>query len=89
MPATLAASLRTRSGSGRRWRFRSARAGPGRTFLDLRGVNYTAEVYLNGIHVNCPGPLTGMFLRHRLDVTDRPPWRANILAVLVTLRTPR
>jgi mannosylglycoprotein endo-beta-mannosidase len=61
----------------------------GRIFLDLRGVNYTADVYLNGSNLTAPGPLTGMFLRHRLDVTSiARPGKANILAVLVTPPDP-
>src|SRR5271170_122456 len=48
----------------------------GRVFLVFRGINYQADVYLNGSAVAdtsaaAPYPeLEGAFLRHRLDVTN-------------------
>ncbi|CAN6479065.1 unnamed protein product [Victoria cruziana] len=49
--------------------------------LNFRGVNYSAEVYLNG-HKKDLGK--GMFLRHSLDVTDIVNMQGkNMLAVLV------
>ncbi|MEU6709800.1 glycoside hydrolase family 2 protein [Streptomyces wuyuanensis] len=63
-------------------------AGAGRIFLDLRGVNYTADVYVNGLKINNQ-PLASMFLRHRLDITNVVrPGRKNVLAVLVTPPDP-
>ena len=53
-----------------------------RTFLDLRGINYTADVWVNSINVTAAAPLIGMFMRHRLDVTDLVrPGRRNVLAI--------
>lgn len=49
--------------------------------LNFRGVNYSAEVYLNGHKMILP---KGMFRRHSLDVTDiLHPDGQNLLAVLV------
>jgi mannosylglycoprotein endo-beta-mannosidase len=44
--------------------------GPGsKVFLIFRGINYSADVFLNTRQINAV-PLEGAFLRHRLDVTD-------------------
>ncbi|XP_042475909.1 mannosylglycoprotein endo-beta-mannosidase isoform X2 [Macadamia integrifolia] len=49
--------------------------------LNFRGINYSAEVYLNGHKKILP---KGMFRRHSLDVTDiLHPDGQNLLAVLV------
>lgn len=49
--------------------------------LNFRGVNYSAEVYLNGHKKDLE---KGMFLRHSLDVTDIVNLQGkNMLAVLV------
>lgn len=49
--------------------------------LNFRGINYSAEVYLNGHEKVLP---KGMFRRHSLDVTDiLHPDGQNLLAVLV------
>lgn len=49
--------------------------------LNFRGINYSAEVYLNGHQRVLP---KGMFRRHSLDVTDiLHPNGQNLLAVLV------
>ena len=49
--------------------------------LNFRGVNYSAEVYLNGHHMALP---KGMFRRHSLDVTKiLSSEGTNMLAVLV------
>ncbi|OWM85363.1 hypothetical protein CDL15_Pgr018987 [Punica granatum] len=49
--------------------------------LNFRGINYSAEVYLNGHKMVLP---KGMFRRHSLDVTDiLHPDGQNLLAVLV------
>ncbi|KAK4850793.1 hypothetical protein QYF36_009863 [Acer negundo] len=49
--------------------------------LNFRGINYSAEVYLNGHKTILP---KGMFRRHSLNVTDTlHPDGQNLLAVLV------
>ncbi|KAL8159506.1 hypothetical protein V2J09_001043 [Rumex salicifolius] len=49
--------------------------------LNLRGINYSADVYLNGHKMALP---KGMFRRHSLGVTDiLNPHGQNLLAVLV------
>ncbi|KAL8205918.1 hypothetical protein R6Q57_009469 [Mikania cordata] len=49
--------------------------------LNFRGINYSAEVYLNGHETVLP---KGMFRRHSIDVTDfLDPDGHNLLAVLV------
>lgn len=49
--------------------------------LNFRGINYSAEVYLNGHQIVLP---KGMFRRHSNDVTDiLNPAGQNMLAVLV------
>jgi len=49
--------------------------------LNFRGVNYSADVYLNGHKMVLP---KGMFRRHSLDVTDVVHSDgSNLLAVLV------
>lgn len=55
----------------------------GQAWLNLRGINYKAEVYLNG-HKITPEPLVGMFLRHKLNITGELNRRStNRLAILV------
>ena len=54
-----------------------------RHWLRFRGINYTATVWLNGIRLTSV-PLTGMFLRHEIDVTDYlKPGTKNRLVLLV------
>ena len=49
--------------------------------LNFRGINYSAEMYLNGHKEVLP---KGMFRRHNIDITDiLHPDRNNLLAVLV------
>ena len=49
--------------------------------LNFRGVNYSADVYLNGHKMALP---KGMFRRHSLDVTDiLHTDGGNLLAVIV------
>lgn len=48
--------------------------------LNFRGINYYAEVYLNGHKKDLP---RGMFRRHSLDVTDIVRNGENLLAVVV------
>ena len=52
-------------------------------WLNLRGINYAGEVYLNGNKVNAD-TLKGMFLRHKLNITDFiKKGQKNRLAILV------
>lgn len=49
--------------------------------LNFRGINYSADLYLNGHKTILP---KGMFRRHSVDVTDiLNPDGDNLLAVLV------
>jgi mannosylglycoprotein endo-beta-mannosidase len=41
-----------------------------RVFIELRGINYSADVYLDGEKLN-GAPLEGMFQRHAFEVTGR------------------
>ncbi|MFT6336494.1 MAG: mannosylglycoprotein endo-beta-mannosidase [Saprospiraceae bacterium] len=43
-----------------------------RFWLNLRGINYTADVFINGVQLNKDGQLQGMFLRHSFDITEYP-----------------
>ncbi len=70
------------------WWYRTTfTAPPGRQtyLLDLPGINYRAEVWLNGHRVADRRRIVGMYVNHELDVT---PWIAagesNTLAVRVT-----
>eukprot|EP00252_Welwitschia_mirabilis_P014173 TRINITY_DN31221_c0_g1_i1.p1 TRINITY_DN31221_c0_g1~~TRINITY_DN31221_c0_g1_i1.p1 ORF type:complete len:972 (-),score=181.04 TRINITY_DN31221_c0_g1_i1:486-3401(-) len=50
-------------------------------WLNFRGINYSADVYLNGHKTELP---KGMFRRHNLDVTEMlHSDKANLLAILV------
>ncbi|KAM3704876.1 hypothetical protein ACB094_03G040000 [Castanea mollissima] len=61
--------------------FQSKLSGNQHLDLNFRGINYSAEVYLNGHKKVMP---KGMFRRHSLDVTDiLHPDGQNLLAVLV------
>jgi len=52
-------------------------------WLNLRGINYSAEVYLNGKKVN-KDTIKGMFLRHRFNITNYiHSGEKNRLAILV------
>ncbi len=54
-----------------------------RIWLNLRGINYKAEVYLNGNKVNAT-TLEGMFRRFNLDITEHVTFNENnILAIIV------
>lgn len=53
-----------------------------RLTLTFNGINYAAQVWLNGVAI---GDIKGAFIRGRFDVTDRlVPGRPNSLAVLVS-----
>lgn len=54
-----------------------------RVWLILHGVNYRAEVWVNGRFIAGKGALVGMFQRFRLDVTEQVIAGRNGLAVLV------
>ncbi len=43
-----------------------------RFWLNLRGINYTADVFINGVQLNKEAQLQGMFLRHSFDITEHP-----------------
>ncbi len=59
-----------------------------RIWLNLRGINYEAEVYLNGKKVN-KTTLEGMFKRFNLDITDFISFDGeNILAIIVSPPNP-
>ncbi|XP_057821601.1 mannosylglycoprotein endo-beta-mannosidase isoform X1 [Cryptomeria japonica] len=62
-------------------RFQAHMSGNAHAWLNFRGINYSAEVYLNGHKNVLP---KGMFRRHTLDVTDILHSDGdNFLAVLV------
>ena len=53
-------------------------------FLHLDGVNYRADVWLNGVRIADRDAVAGTYRRFRLEVTDQiRPGRANALAVEV------
>lgn len=60
-----------------------------RVFIEFRGINYSADVYLDGQKLN-DAPLQGMFLRHGFEVTGRltPGPGPHELAVRVTPADP-
>src|ERR1051325_7695299 len=75
----------------------------GRVWLYLRGINYSADVYLNGVQLNAADniylddrqssgtELRGMFLRNAFDVTalvNKQPGAANALAILINPPNP-
>jgi exo-1,4-beta-D-glucosaminidase len=70
------------------WWYRTtfdAPAGHSTYQLDFPGINYRAEVWLNGHLVAGPQQVVGMYVDHQLDVTQWiKPGRSNVLAVKVT-----
>lgn len=61
--------------------FQCALSGNQHATLNFRGINYSAEMYLNGHKEVLP---KGMFRRHNIDITDiLHPDGNNLLAVLV------
>jgi exo-1,4-beta-D-glucosaminidase len=53
-------------------------------WLNLDGINYRAEVWVNGVQIATTNELVGMFRRFRLDITAAAkPGARNALAVLV------
>jgi hypothetical protein len=57
--------------------------------LEFRGVNYTADVFVNGAEASpASAPLTGMFLRHVVDITTMATSGTNRLAVRATPPDP-
>jgi exo-1,4-beta-D-glucosaminidase len=60
------------------------RGEPGTRYrLDFHGINYRAEVWLNGERVADAEEIVGAYRRFRLDVTDRIVAGVNVLAVEV------
>ena len=55
----------------------------GRVWLELKGINYRADVWLNGQKVADREQMVGMYLRFRLDATPQAKAGKNCLAVLV------
>jgi len=51
-----------------------------RIWLNLDGINYRAEVFVNGTEV---GKMAGAFIRGRYDITDRVIGGKNAIAVLI------
>ncbi len=50
-------------------------------FLNFDGINWKADVYLNGTNL---GPIDGAFIRGTFDATDHLQWgKPNVLAVLI------
>ena len=56
----------------------------GRVWLEFKGVNYRADVWLNGRKVSDRRQMVGMFLRFRMDVTSPARVGRNCVAVLVS-----
>lgn len=68
------------------WWYRTtftAPAGRSTYRLDFPGINYRAEVWLNGELVADSAQLVGMYVDHELDVTGHLTGGANVLAVKV------
>jgi exo-1,4-beta-D-glucosaminidase len=51
--------------------------------LDLDGVSYSADVWLNGVRIAAADRIAGAFRRFRLDVTDHLVEGTNLLAIEV------
>ncbi|HEX6715664.1 MAG TPA: hypothetical protein VF088_01055 [Pyrinomonadaceae bacterium] len=52
-------------------------------WLEFRGINYSAHVFLNGVQITST-PIQGMFLRHVLDITRVANFGSiNSLAVII------
>jgi len=70
------------------WWYRTsfeAPAGKKAYWLELPGINYRAEVWLNGKPIADSRQVVGMYVRHEFNVTDLiRPERPNILAIKVT-----
>lgn len=55
-----------------------------RIWLNFDGINYRADLWLNGIKIADSGEMAGMFLRFRYDITDLvKPGSENVLAVKI------
>lgn len=53
-------------------------------WLNLDGINYRADVWLNGRQIGSAQDLAGMFKRHRLDITNQiQPGKPNALAIRI------
>lgn len=62
----------------------------GRVWLRFRGINYSANVFVNGNLLTVNTPLVGMFKRHELDISDavQRGSKKNRVAVLVVPPSP-
>jgi hypothetical protein len=55
-----------------------------RIWLNFDGINYRADLWLNGTQIADSGEMAGMFLRFRYDITDLvKPDSENVLAVKI------
>lgn len=69
-----------------RWWYRNELTVPAgykgkRIWLNLDGINYKADIYVNGAHV---GKMAGAFMLGRFDITDKvTPGKKNCIAVLI------
>ena len=53
--------------------------------LELPGINYRAQVWINGQLVAGSDEIVGMYVSHELDITDAiTPGAANVLAIRIT-----
>lgn len=76
LPAAMRTALETGSGTG------SSAAGARHVQLALEGINYKAEIWLNGTHL---GMMKGAFRRGNFDVTGvLRPGAENVLAVKIS-----
>jgi exo-1,4-beta-D-glucosaminidase len=68
------------------YRTRFKAPAPGQTYwLDFPGINYRAEIWLNGKRIADNRQIAGMYVAHMLNVTDAIiPGQFNTLAVKVT-----
>ena len=67
------------------YRTRFKAPAPGQTYwLDFPGINYRAEIWLNGKRIADNRQIAGMYVAHSLNVTDAIiPGQLNTLAVKV------
>jgi exo-1,4-beta-D-glucosaminidase len=57
-------------------------------FLRFDGINYRAEIWLNGVRIGTPDEVAGAFRRYEMDVTHLARAQANVVAVAVTAPEP-
>lgn len=56
-----------------------------KVWLDFNGINYRAEVWINGVKIADRGEMSGMFRRFRYDITEHVSKGDNCVAVKVWL----